>query len=390
MNSQIKNSFLKLQSYLEKLPIDERFKGVDPFDGLNSPIIKNTFLGKSRIVRLAWVQFFKRNPFNFRKLVGIKKEENPQALAVFLSSYCKLYETQKSENQLEIINYLANRIIDLRLIKWSGACWSYPFAWQARAFYQPASTPLIIPTAYCVNALLDAFDVTQNEEYKNIALSSADFVLNDLNRSEENNLFAFSYSPLDNSVVYNASLMASQVLARCYSYTKNLVYKETAHLSVKYCVNQQKENGSWTYGKKPFHQWIDNFHSGYNLTCLADYIKYCDDHRYDKHIELGLDYYLNQFFDKEGFSHYFTHNKYPLDLNNPAQLIITLLKMDRLQNNHTLVDNVMNYTIENMQSKKGWFYYQKNKWFTNRIVYLRWSNAWMFYAFSLLSSNENT
>jgi len=390
MNNLIKNSFLKFQNYLNEKPLDKRFIGVDPFDGLNSPIIKNTWLGKSRLLRLIFVQFFKRSPLNFRKIVGIKETENPQALAVFLSAYCNLYRLKKDEAHLKIIDYLANRIIDLRSTNWSGACWSYPFAWQARAFYQPENTPLIIPTAYCFNALLDAFEITENAEYQRIALSSAEFVLNDLNRASEDNLFAFSYSPKDNSVVYNASLMASQVLARSYKLTNKMVYKDAARLSVEYCVNKQNENGSWTYGNASFHQWIDNFHSGYNLVCLMDYRNFCNDKQFDLAIEKGLKYYLNTFFTENGFSKYFNNKSYPLDINNVAQLIITLNKYPKIKEYEDLINNVMLYAINKMQSVEGWFYYQKYRFFTNKICYLRWSNSWMFYAFSLLSSNDES
>lgn len=385
--SKISDSFKLLRDAIESTSLSERFKGHDPFDGLNSPIIKKTILGKNKFIRLVWLQFFKRNPINLRKLVGIKKVENPQALAVFLSSYCNLYTKDNSENILRTINYLAESIISLRLTEWSGACWSYPFAWQARAFYQPENTPLIIPTNYCVNALFDAYEITKKQEYKSIALSAAEFVIKDLNRTKEGDNFAFSYSPTDNSVVYNASLMASQVLARCYHYTSNEVYKNTAIASVKFCVSYQKNNGSWTYGKKSFHQWVDNFHSGYNLVCLIDYATFCNDHQFDENIERGLEYYIQTFFMSNGFSNYYNNKKYPLDINNAAQLVITLTKANKLESEKELVDSVISYTISTLQSEKGWFYYQKNKWFTNRILYLRWSNSWMFYAYSLLSKN---
>ena len=30
--------------------------------------------------------------------------------------------------------------------------------------------------------------------------------------------------------------------------------------------------------------------------------------------------------------------------------------------------------------RRNYFYYQKTRWYTNRIDYMRWSQAWMFYA----------
>ncbi|MEQ8245356.1 MAG: delta-aminolevulinic acid dehydratase, partial [Fulvivirga sp.] len=103
-----------------------------------------------------------------------------------------------------------------------------------------------------------------------------------------------------------------------------------------------------------------------------------------------LDYYINTFFTQDGFSKYYSNSKFPLDVNNPAQLIITLVKANKLDPHKNLVGKVVQQTIKQMQSNKGWFYYQKNKWFTNRILYLRWSNSWMFYALSLLLKNDNS
>jgi len=35
--------------------------------------------------------------------------------------------------------------------------------------------------------------------------------------------------------------------------------------------------------------------------------------------------------------------------------------------------------------QRGYFYFQKTKWYTNKIPYLRWPNAWMYYALVLLA-----
>src|SRR5665647_2223365 len=89
-NSFFKEGYLKLADYCQK----ESFKGYDPFDGLNSRLfVIFPFLKKSSLFKLAWIQFFKRCPVNFRKIAGIKKEYNPKGLGLFLSGYCNLYKT---------------------------------------------------------------------------------------------------------------------------------------------------------------------------------------------------------------------------------------------------------------------------------------------------------
>ncbi|MEI2749896.1 MAG: hypothetical protein V9E88_14190 [Ferruginibacter sp.] len=63
----------------------------------------------------------------------------------------------------------------------------------------------------------------------------------------------------------------------CASFTQETELLSVAKKVVAFCCNQQKEDGSWSYGTLPFHQWIDNFHTGYNLECIADYMKFTGD-----------------------------------------------------------------------------------------------------------------
>jgi hypothetical protein len=70
---------------------------------------------------------------------------------------------------------------------------------------------------------------------------------------------------------------------------------------------------------------------------------------------------------------------------------VTLSKYGNIEMQKDLVDKVLGWTITNMQSDTGYFYYQKKKHFTSKIPYIRWAQAWMFYAFSyyILEFDEN-
>ena len=81
-------------------------------------------------------------------------------------------------------------------------------------------------------------------------------------------------------------------------------------------------------------------------------------------------------------SKYYNNKTYPIDIHAPAQLVVTLAKMQKLNEHRPLVDKVLLWTIDNMQSSKGFFYYQRGKTVTTRISYIRWAQSWMFYAFS--------
>lgn len=373
------DSFDRLKGYCEK----ENFKGWDPYDGLNSWVIQKTPLGKSRLFRLAWIQLFKRNPINLRPLFGIKKAYNPKGLGLFLIGYCNLYKQDNNQNYFNTITFLANKIISLQTKGYSGACWGYNFDWQARAFFQPKYTPTVVATTFIAEALLEAYEITKNKEYLSTVESCAKFVLKDLNKSyDDNGNFTLSYSPLDRTQVYNAGLLGAKLLCLVYKYNKESDLLTKAKKIVAYVCDKQKKDGSWTYGTLPFHQWIDNFHTGYNLECIHTYQEVSKDMTYQKNIEKGLKYYLEMFFTTEGVSKYYNNKVYPVDIHSPAQLIVTLSKLREFDKNKELINRVLNWTVQNMQSEEGFFYYQKRKRLASKISYIRWAQAWMFYAYS--------
>jgi hypothetical protein len=387
--------FNKLHEYVRI----EQFKGWDPYDGLNSRLFQATPLKNNRFFRLAWIQLFKRNPINLRKIALIEKDYNPKGLGLFLYSYCKLiyidekildFDKEEIKHNIEI---LAEQLIKMISPGYSGTCWGYNFDWQNRVFFQPKGTPTVVATSFIANAFFEAFDVTGNQKYFDIAIRSVDFVLKDLNRTKEKNGFVFSYSPLDNSKVYNATLLGARLLARGYHYTKNEKFRELAKQAVLPIVNKQKINGSWIYGEAKTQNWIDSFHSGYNLECLYDYAFYTKDNQFNLAFEKGFDYYIKTFFLLDGKPKYYHNKLYPIDIHASAQLIVTLSKTDRLVQHISLANRVLKWTIENMQDEKGYFYYQLKPYLSSKIPYMRWAEAWMFYAFSnyyhALNSNEN-
>jgi hypothetical protein len=389
MNSEeIGSIFTRLKSYIEK----ESFKGYDPFDGLNTKLLVIfPFLKKSSFFQLAWIQFFKRSPINFRSIAGIKKEFNPKGLGLLLSGYCNLYKIKTEPGILNQINFLIVKIKKCQSTGYSGACWGYNFDWQSRAFFQPKGTPSVVVTSYVACSLLDAYEITKDEKLLQIARSSCDFILKDLNRTyDSDGDFAFSYSPLDKTQVFNASLLGARLLSRVYGYAKEPILIEKSRKAVSYVCKHQQTNGAWSYSPLPFHAWIDNFHTGFNLECIYTYQTISEDKSFEKQLDKGLDYYLKTFFEDDGLPKYYNNSKYPVDMHTTAQLTVTLSKMNEFQSYQKLIEKVLNWSIGNMfDSKKGYFYYQKNKFFRNKIPYMRWTQAWMFYGMSEYIKNKN-
>ena len=386
------DSFRLLREYCER----EGFKGWDPYDGLNSKVFQALpFLKKSALCRLVVIQGFKRSPINLRRIAIVPKEYNAKGIGLFLSGYCNLYNAVKANPKLaeslgsadslkSQINELAELLISLQSNGYSGACWGYNFDWQARRlFLFPKFTPTVVATNFCATALMESFEITGEKKYLEIALSAANFIINDLHRSNYKDGFLFSYSPLQgNDTVFNASLLGSRLLSFCYKYTGNEEYRNLAEQSIKACCAGQKENGAWVYGMLPVQSWVDSFHTGYNLDALIAYQEQTADDKYNKYIEKGFEYYIQNFFEADGTPKYYDNRTYPIDIHCPGQLLVTLARLHKTEEYKNIAEKVINWTIRNMQDKKGYFYYQLKPGVSSKISYMRWSNAFMFNALS--------
>lgn len=399
---QVLDSFNRLMHYCE----GEKYKGWDPFDGLNSKIFQSLpYFKHSAFWRLCVIQSFKRNPINLRRIALVPKEHNAKGIGLFLQGYCNLVKAVRkkpelaaevgSEKELTVkLHEVAELLISLQSKgNYHGACWGYNFDWQARRiFLFPKFTPTVVATQFCATALMEAYEVTGEKQYLDIALSSAEFVKEDLHRYACDGGFLFSYSKLPgNDTVYNASLLGSRLLSYCYKYTGKEEYKQLAEASVKACCKGQREDGAWVYGLLPVQSWVDSFHTGYNLDGLIAYEEQTGDTKYHEYIEKGFKYYIEHFFEADGTPKYYDNQMYPIDIHCPGQLFVTLSRLNKFGENKVLAGKVMDWTIKNMQDKKGYFYYQLKKGISSKISYMRWSNAFMFCAMSyyLLEIEKN-
>lgn len=397
------DSFIRLKSYCET----EDYKGWDPYDGLNSKVANTLLpLKHSAILRLCIIQGFKRCPVNLRRIAMVPKEHNAKGIGLFLQGYCNLYkmiekkgvafkELGTTDEVLRKIRYLADLLLQMRSDKmfpgkFHGACWGYNFDWQARRlFLFPAHTPTVVATNFCATALMEAYEVTHDKRYLEVALSAARFIIEDLHRSEYKDGFLFSYSKLPgNDTVFNASILGSRLLSYCYKYTGNETYKQLARKSIVACCAGQEEDGSWRYGMLPVQKWRDSFHTGYNLDGLIAYQENTGDNSFDENIAKGFDYYINHFFLDDGTPKYYDNQTYPIDIHCPGQLFVTLSRLHKFGAFRQTAAKVLQWTIDNMQDPNGYFYYQLKPGMSSEIPYMRWSNAFMFSALSFYLLEE--
>ncbi len=359
------------------------FKGWDLFDGLNSKLFRFSPFYRSKFLRLAWIQFFKRSPVNLRKITFVPKDYNPKGLGLFGSGLLLLGQISKAE-------VLLDKLKEMTCSGYEGNSWGYNFDWQARAFYVPRGKPNLVTTVFVANSFLEYFDKTGDEEALNIAHGACEFILKHLIVFEDRDSLFFGYIPGEKACVHNASMLGAALLGRVYAHRKEEEFIVKSGKAMAYATKALRQDYSWPYGERHHHQFVDNFHTGFNLVALYDWMESTGDHRWQEQLLGAYHYFLNSFWLKNGCPKYFNNSLYPIDIHCSAQGIVTCLKLRELDDRSLpLAEKIARWAIENMQDKEGFFYYQKKRLYTNKIPYIRWSQAWMFYALAYLISHQS-
>ncbi|MBX7219829.1 MAG: delta-aminolevulinic acid dehydratase [Blastocatellia bacterium] len=379
---------------------NEGWQGYDPYDGLNAFGGRATSLLPGKWARIALIQGCKRSPLNFRPLLLIPKRANPKghglAVRALLARAGFARQTGESEVPFESeARRLLQELDGMRSADAAGAAWGYPFDWQSRAFFVPQGSPSIVCSTFVAQAYLDAFERFGTNEYLATARSTCDFILKDLGRTPDPLApqdFCFSYTQLDETQVHNASLLGAALLARVFHFTREPELQLAAQAATRFSLRRQRADGSWPYGEAPNQQWIDSFHTGFNLICLDEVLRFGELPEAAAGLKRGFQFFCDRFFLPDGTPRYYHENTYPIDVHAAAQAFVTLARLAHLDERApALLERCWNWTLTHLAAPAGYFYFQQTKWFTNRVSYLRWSQTWMLYGMAaLLSADHST
>jgi hypothetical protein len=220
--------------------------GDDPYDALNSPIFRTLPFLDNRVSRLVFTQALKRSPVNVRDLLHIPKTQNPKAIALFLSALITL-EKVNSACQQGDIDYMIDRLRDLRSAATDYWCWGYSFPWQTRTIVVPSGAPNLVCTTFVANALLDAWDHCRDPRCLHMAVSAAEYVLNRLYWND-GGAAGFSYPlPSLRGQIHNANFLAAALLCRVYKLTNDEIFLRPALRVVRYSTSKQRSDGLITF-----------------------------------------------------------------------------------------------------------------------------------------------
>jgi hypothetical protein len=370
-----------LEAYLEPTG----FKGWDPYDALNSPLLRALSLGL-KYPRIAFTQALRRLPVNLRPLLGIKPTHNPKGLGLFLAGAVRRYRLTGEERYATTARTLVEKLVELSSSGYHGACWGYPFPWQSRAFFVPRWTPTIVNTSFVAQALLDAADALGEESYARVARSACNFILKDLRRIEDLDALCFSYTPIDDLRVHNANMLGAALLARVGARTGEEELLETARRATRYLLRYQHPDGGWWYAEPEYQHWIDSFHTGFDLEALATVVRDAGLEEGAEPLARGYRFFLDHFFEPDGTPKYFHDRRGPVDIHCPTQAFATISGLWRIEPADGLLARAAAWFLQRMRAPEGYFYFRLGPRGPNRIPYMRWGQAWAYHGLTRLEA----
>jgi polysaccharide biosynthesis protein VpsJ len=381
LKNRLFESIAKLCGWLQR----NEYRGYDTFDGLNARFLRPlTF--ETNLLRTVLQQGVRRFPLNLRPLVGVAKGQSSKGMGFLARGFIRLHQATGNKAWRDKAEMALEWLVQHRSTGYSGACWGNHFDYQSRSFYLPKGAPTVVWTALIGHAFLDAYEHFQRDRYLQIAVSSCEHILRDLETFRDGDSLCIGYIPAripaKNKQVHNANTLGASLLARTYAYTRNESFHELAQEAIQYTAQHQRSDSSWYYGEAANLHWVDNFHTAYVLDSLKHYEESTRDDRFQKNLTSGYEYWKKTFFLADGTPRYYDRKTLPIDIQCCSQAIDTLVFFsDRDPESLPLALKIAEWTIEHMQDRSGYFYYRRySRWLANKTPTLHWGQATMLSA----------
>jgi len=384
MKEKIERSIARVLQWVER----HSYRGYEPSDGNLSCLHALTF--ENGLLERTLQQVVWKSPFDIRALVGVRPHQSTKGMGYMAWGYTLLFrETgypQYQERALDCFEWL----IQNRAPKYKQYCWGDSFAFSSRGGRRPPFEPTIVWSSLIGQAFLDAHATFGNAEYLKVAESICDWILS-IPRTETTSGTCLGYTALGPSTIHNSNMLGAALLARVGQMKRDSVALAVATDAIRYSCSRQNEDGSWEYGPGRRWQWIDSFHTGYNLDSLKRYIENTGDKQYQAHLDRGYAYFKNHFIEPDGRPKYYHDTTYPIDIQCASQAIETLAYFSETDVGAlSLAQRVANWTIDNMQATDGHFYYRDLGWKRIKTPMFHWGQATMFKALvALLNAQKN-
>ncbi len=181
---------------------------------------------------------------------------------------------------------------------------------------------------------------------------------------------AYTPGPNDQGGVINASAYRAFLLTRAAFDLSDERYLKVAEKNMNFVIESQNPDGSWYYSTDGQRDFVDHFHTCFVLKALSKIEQLIQNRECSKAIERGVNYYVQNLFDREGLPLPFSRRPrltvYRRELYDYAECINVAVL---LKGRFTALDRILQKVV----SLDGW---QKSDGsFRSRQLLLGWDNT---------------
>jgi rhamnogalacturonyl hydrolase YesR len=322
---------------------------------------------------------------------AIKKKKSATSAALYASSLLNMYRFTKDPRYLERAETQLSWLERNVSTGYHGYCWGLPFNWQlTRSILAEKGTPCSTIILYMVDAFINAYEITDNNHYRDIAQKTADFFLKDLNKNvHADGTISLSYTPIDSIHVINVNSYAAASLYEIYRFTKNQDHKEFADRLIDYVLREQNKDGSWSYwgreAQKP--PYVDSLHQCYILENCYRCYRINHNKEILNSIHRGLYYYKNNFINDCQISKYSRYEKkwkranQFIHLIDLAEAIFLFTLLSESFETRDLLDDLLTQSLPRFKRKnQSTFFSTISPFGKKSIPYMRWGHVQLLYA----------
>ena len=377
----------------------ENYLGYDPYDFYLSPIAK--FLPKS----IWFLHLQKFSPINFRPIIGIKKGMVTKVYALMIDSYLNLYEYTSEKVYLEKAESLFHKMLKAAVVSTSEEVgWGRNYPFKTGGEIHDDKKPLVYLDSRIGLAIVHLYDVTKEKSLIPLLHKIITNILRTGRVLKKEGYSFIGYSPDKNTrLTFNASMVAAELFFKYLDrskqstcYIDGLDLRKVAEDIVRTMIHYQEEDGSWAYGFSAKGNLFAqrDFHQGFVIDSLYLSLPYIHDVSLKKQAmeayNKGYAFLKTIQIDKDGAFYWRYPKKYPIDIHNQAQGILSL-SINKSDDDDMILNRIVEYTMENFWNRqRGNFYYQLWPLFRNKISYSRWCNAWMLFSMTTLLNYRKT
>lgn len=381
---ELREAAIQTAARLHDRALAMAYRGWEFDDLLASRLVRLLSFGRT-FPRRVWIQLGARCPVNLRPALGVPRLPSAKASGYFARGYLELFRATGEQAWRDAANHRLAWLLEHPSPGYPGLAWGNHFDFASRGGFYPRGLPTVVWTAH----IAEAFDLSASlqdrpdaQAHRDVVVQAGTFVLEALDRDEDDHGFCFGYAPGVMNRVHNSNLLGAATLLRRYRLTGEPACLDVAAHSIRWSLHRQNDDGGWSYGAGPQYRWIDNFHTAYVLESL----KLAHDIAGEevvpwRAVEDTYQFWSSHFFLADGTPKFYHDRVYPIDIQCAAQAIETLSRLTPIfPSAGPLADRVLGWTLEHMRKPNGAFRFRRMRYWTNGLEPLHWGQATMMSA----------